>query len=44
MQPQTVWALYFSPTGNAARLAVTLAKSLEEALGAKLRVWDFTLP
>ena len=44
MQPQTVWALYFSPTGNAARLAVTLAKSMAEALGAKLRVWDFTLP
>ena len=44
MDIQTVQALWFSPTGNAERAAVTIARSVAEKLGVALETFSLNRP
>ena len=44
MNIKTVWAVYFSGTGTTEKVAVHLAKSLAEQLGAQYKSHDYTQP
>ena len=44
MKITKVWAVYFSPTGNAKKVVTTMAKRAAECLGVPMGTVDFTLP
>lgn len=44
MQITNVKAVYFSPTGNAKKVVLTLSNALAEALGVPVESFDYTLP
>lgn len=44
MKITKVWAVYFSPTGNAKKVITTMAKKAAECLGVPTETFDFTLP
>ena len=44
MKITKVWAVYFSPTGNAKKVITTMAKKAAECLGVSMEAFDFTLP
>ena len=44
MEMKTVWAVYFSGTGTTGKVAVHLAQSLAQGLGAACRTHDYTQP
>lgn len=44
MKITKVWAVYFSPTGNAKKVITTMAKKAAECLGVPMETFDFTLP
>ena len=44
MKITKVWAVYFSPTGNAKKVITTMAKKAAECLGVPMEAFDFTLP
>ena len=44
MKITKVWAVYFSPTGNAKKVVTTMAKRAAECLGVPMETVDFTLP
>ena len=44
MEIKTVWAVYFSGTGTTQKVAVTLAKSVAQSLGAEYQEYCFNLP
>jgi len=44
MKITKVWAVYFSPTGNAKKVITTMAKKAAECLGVPMESFDFTLP
>ncbi len=44
MKITKVWAVYFSPTGNAKKVIKTMAKKAAECLGVTMEAFDFTLP
>lgn len=44
MKITKVWAVYFSPTGNAKKVITTMAKKAAEVLSVPMETFDFTLP
>ena len=44
MKITKVWAVYFSPTGNAKKVITTMAKKAAEVLSVPMGTFDFTLP
>ena len=44
MEIKTVYAVYFSATGNTRKVVTTLANALAESFEVPLEVVDFTLP
>ena len=44
MTIKKVWAIYFSPTGNAKKVAITMARSAARMLDVHVDTYDFTLP
>ena len=44
MKITKVWAVYFSPTGNAKKVVTTMAKRAAECLGVPMGTVNFTLP
>ena len=44
MQPQKVWAVYFSGTGTTEKTVRRIASSLAAAFSAPLEAVDFTAP
>ena len=44
MEIKTVWALHFSPTGNAERIALEAGRTLSESLGAALESVSLNAP
>ena len=44
MKITKIWAVYFSPTGNAKKVVTTMAKRAAECLGVPMGTVDFTLP
>lgn len=44
MRIKTVWAVFFSPTGNTAAAVCDVARTAAETLHVPLRTLDFTLP
>ena len=44
MKINHVHAVYFSPTGNAKKVIITLAQAIADTLGVPMDSYDFTLP
>lgn len=44
MNIKTVWAVYFSATGNTRKLVTSIANTIAEELAVECRSYDFTLP
>ena len=44
MNVQTVWAVWWSATGNTRTVVEAVSHELAEQLGVPLRCYDFTLP
>ena len=44
MEVKTVYAVYFSATGNTRKVVTTLANAIAQTLEIPLEVVDFTLP
>ena len=44
MTIKKVWAIYFSPTGNAKKVAITMARSAARMVDVHVEAYDFTLP